>query len=64
MNDFARSQRTSTEYFVPFDKTGNRIKTIRFSGPWLWNQLPDDIKESKLLPIVNSQLISLTLKEY
>ena len=48
--------RNSTGYFVQFAKTGTRIKTIQFSGPWLWNQLTTDIKESKSLPIIKSQL--------
>ena len=56
--------RNSTGYFVPFAKTGIRIKTIRHSGTRLWNQLPTRIIESKSLPIFKSQLKYLILNEY
>ena len=56
--------RNSTGICVPFAKTESRIKTIRYSGSRLWNQLPTRIQESKLLPIFKSQLKYLILNEY
>ena len=60
----SHSTRQATQLHIPFTRTNLAQKTIKFSGPKLWNSLADSIVKLKTLKSFKIAFKQSILKNY